>query len=314
MKNSVRYGNMKYLLSGLLYIFGLSLFCAVAFMLFEGSALNLALVGCAVIWSLFYAYSDKIVLIYLNAREVIDTDRQELFQRIKNEVYKTGQSEPKVYIYSGRQGNCFVSESRGTWSIVLERGLLKQLSSDQLEALVNYLFKFRRMGNPLIQTKVMGLSSSIYITIYWLVRNALILASLLYISLCALAVREYEMYSSHIIEGILLVVVGISLIFSIHRNGGLLIKKENVFFRVFSLFLMGLFRPVFFLFDLVSKKTKRIDASLALQAVVNRSEKESHTFDQLLVDHFKDNFSVKNLIVEHLESYPVLENCYFEKN
>lgn len=305
---------MKYLLSSLLYIFGLSLFCAVAFMLFEGRALNFALFFCAATWTIFYAYSDKIVLIYLNAREVIDTDRQELFQRIKNEVYKTGQSEPKVYIYGGSQGSCFVSESRGTWSIILERGLLKQLSSDQMEALVSFIFKFKRVGNPLIQTKVMGLSSSIYIAIYWLVRNALILASLFYVSLCALAAREYELYSSHIIEVVLLVLVGISLIFSIHKNGGLLIKKENVFFRVFSLFLMGIFRPVFSLFDLISKNTKKIDASLALQAVVNRSMKEKYTFDQLLVDHFKDNFSVKKLLVEHLESYPVLENCYFEKN
>ena len=100
---------MKYLVSSLLYFFGLMLLCVFCLILFEDKPLDISLIVTFVSWTLLYAYNDKLVLVYLSAREVIDTDEQELFQRIKNEVYKTNLPLPKVYLYSGNFSNCFIT-------------------------------------------------------------------------------------------------------------------------------------------------------------------------------------------------------------
>lgn len=301
---------MKYILSSSLYFAGLVLLCGMSFIVFEGQVLKLSLILSFVVWTVLYTYTDKLVLIYLNAREVIDTDEQELFQRIKNEVYKTDLPSPRIYLYGGNSKNCFVTESRGSWSVVIDKKLLKSLSEEELEAFVKFLFQYKLKAAALLQTKVMGLSSLLFLAVTALIRNLLWFVGIIYLLMIFQFLPVVKSNPSLYFSSIIL--VGIFLGLVIKRNSGIKLKSGGVLFRVISLFLMGLARPVFFLFDLIAKREYQVPGELALLPIVNRLERERYNYDQLMVDHLKENFSVKLMIVEHLESFPVLENCSFE--
>lgn len=303
---------MKYFLSSFLYFLGVMLLGVICFIVFEGQILKASLILSFAMWTLLYTYTDKLVLIYLNAREVIDTDEQELFQRVKNEVYKTDLPIPKIYTYNGNSKNCFVTESRGTWSIVFEKNLLKNLTSEQLEALVKFTFQYKLKAAPLVQTKVMGLSSFAFIFVCGLIRNFLALMILIYTTALAQQVLELGHGFQVNTEIAITLAIGLILASLVKLNGGVKLENSSIVFRVFSLFLLGLARPVFAFFDMIAKREKKIQGELALLPIVNRLEKPRYDFDQLMVDHLKENFSIQTIIVEHLESFPVLENCSFE--
>jgi len=117
---------------------------------------------------LIFIYSDKFILLFLGAREVIDADNQTLFQALKSETYREHEKFPKVYLYSGHRVKAFVLNSRNTWSVVLDRSLIKSLNQEQVEALVNYLIRYKKEANCKIQTLGMGVSSVIIRINYWI--------------------------------------------------------------------------------------------------------------------------------------------------
>jgi hypothetical protein len=118
--------------------------------------------------SLIFIYADKFILLFLGAREVIDADNQTLFQALKSETYREHESFPKVYLYSGHRVKAFVLNSRSTWSVVLDRSLIKSLNQEQIEALVSYLIRHKKEANCKIQTLGMGVSSVIIRMNYWI--------------------------------------------------------------------------------------------------------------------------------------------------
>lgn len=118
-------------------------------------------------WILVFIYIDKFILLFLGAREIIDADSQLLFQALKSETYRTHENLPSVYLYSGHRVKAFVLSSRDKWSIVLDRTLVKTLSQEQLEALVNYLIRYKKNGQSKVQTLGMGVSSVILKMNYW---------------------------------------------------------------------------------------------------------------------------------------------------
>lgn len=141
------------------------------YLLFEGMTLRVFVVLYLFLWALLYSYLDKVLLVLLNAREVIDTDEHNLFQNVKNTSYKTYQKIPRVYVYSGQKLNCFVFESRGEWAIVIERSLIKKLDEVQLESLVAFLYEFKKSKYAWIQTKAIGFCALIYSSAYWGLQN-----------------------------------------------------------------------------------------------------------------------------------------------
>jgi len=166
---------MKVLKTIGLYLITATVPCAILYLVLDGLLLRIGLVAYLLIWALFYTYIDKFLLVLLNAREVIDTDAQLLFQYIKNEAYKTYENVPKIYLYTGFQQNCFVFQSRREWTVVIERRLLDNLNKDQVESLVQFLFAFKQTKKAWYQTKAMGITTFVYSSIYWFLKYMLFL-------------------------------------------------------------------------------------------------------------------------------------------
>tara|TARA_Y100000780_G_scaffold227170_1_gene242581 strand:- start:47419 stop:48096 length:678 start_codon:yes stop_codon:yes gene_type:complete len=108
-------------------------------------------------WTLSYLYIDKIILFFLGAIEIIENDFQELFQQFKSETYKRFEKQPKIYLYSGKAQKCFIFESRGEWSIVLDRKLAAELDAVSTKALVEYLVTYKKTSAPWRITKSLGI-------------------------------------------------------------------------------------------------------------------------------------------------------------
>jgi hypothetical protein len=158
---------MKYLISCIIFILTLLPPCVGFVLLFEGRTLWILFGVFSLIWALVYKNIHKVLLLLLKAREVIDTDHQELFQNIKTNVYQNFKKTPKVYLYDGTFKNCFLLESRGEWIIVLDRKLLADMSSSAIEDLIVFLFNYHHTGMAFLRTKILGLCVLFYNILYW---------------------------------------------------------------------------------------------------------------------------------------------------
>jgi hypothetical protein len=154
--------------------FGLLLaLCVVPYVFFEGYNLIISTAIVVTSWSVLYLYIEKILLFQLDAREVIDTDQQELFQFLKNQSYTSSEKTPKVYLYSGSGLSCFVFESRNNWNIIIDRKLLNLIEVDQLESFVEFLFKYKKTGKVWLNTKAIGICCILFNFINWLLISLL---------------------------------------------------------------------------------------------------------------------------------------------
>lgn len=127
------------------------------FLIFDGVVRGVVFAVWFLMWSISYLYIDKVLLFLLGAIEIIDNDFQELFQQLKSETYKRFEKQPKIYLYSGKAQKCFVFESRGEWSVVLDRKLAAKLNATSIEALAEYLVSFKKTSAPWRMTKSLGL-------------------------------------------------------------------------------------------------------------------------------------------------------------
>ena len=116
---------------------------------------------------ILFWFSDRLILLSLGAREIIDADNQALFQSLKGQSYRYHEKAPKVYLYSGHRVKCFLVEKFGSWSIVLDRSLIKSLDKEQIEALVTYIIEYKKRGYGKIQTIGMGILAITLKFTYW---------------------------------------------------------------------------------------------------------------------------------------------------
>lgn len=151
----------------LIFISTLTLPCLGVFLLTGGIVRMSLLVVLLTIWLAVFWYSDKLILLFLGAREVADADSQDLFQSIKSHAYRNHEKLPKVYLYTGHRVKSFVIEKFGSWSIVLDRSLIKNLDKEQTEALVAYIIEYKKKGYGKIQTIGMGVLAIILRFTYW---------------------------------------------------------------------------------------------------------------------------------------------------
>ena len=131
--------------------------------LVQAVLLTLILVGVLTL----FLYSDKLLLLFLGAREVIDSDHQKLFQVLKSEIYREVEEMPSIYLYSGHRLKAFVLNLRSSWAIVLDRRLLEKLSDSELKSLVRYFISYKKLSISKSQTIGMGVSCSIIRSVYW---------------------------------------------------------------------------------------------------------------------------------------------------
>lgn len=167
---------MKTIYSITIFLLVAMLPCATLYIIFEGIFFEISLLLFLLVWGYAYFYLDKFLLMVLNAREVMDNDEQNLFQKVKNTAYKSIEKMPSIYLYSGHRPNCFVFESRGEWVIVIEREFLNQLTTEQLDALVQFLFLVKKDGHSWLYTKLLGIILLLHQFIFILLNKFLMLS------------------------------------------------------------------------------------------------------------------------------------------
>lgn len=164
---------MKILITFLIFLLTSIVPCAIIYLVFDGLVQVTLLSLYVVAWLLINYYLDKFILVFLKAREIMDTDRPVFYQAIKNQAYKNHTSEPKVYLYSGSSKKCFVIESGGRWSIVLDRNLVSSMGQSEIFALIDYLYRYRKTGHAWIQTMVLGAYVVTYSSLNWILDRLL---------------------------------------------------------------------------------------------------------------------------------------------
>lgn len=167
---------MKYLLTTILYFLSAALILALSSLILEGSPLYFTGGVLLVVWLLTFLNLHKLILVLLGAREIIDTDHQDLFQCVKFNVYGLSSKTPKIYSYSGTFKNSFILESEKEWIIVIDKKLLEDSSKEVLLELITYLFRYHQKGHALLKTKILGLSTLYYSFVFGLFRNIFLLS------------------------------------------------------------------------------------------------------------------------------------------
>ncbi len=164
-----------YILKAILTFIIVALFpAAIVYLLFSGFLQLFLLLFVLLAVALICLYSDKFILMFLGAREIIDADNQSFFQVLKTETYKELEDMPKVYVYTGHKVKAFVLNLRGEWSIVIDRKLLENVSEIQSRALVKYLLRVKNTQASKSQTIGMGTSAAIIKFNYWIWQRVII--------------------------------------------------------------------------------------------------------------------------------------------
>lgn len=166
---------MKYLIAFILYFLSASLFLGLCSLIWDGVVLYAIIFAVLIGWFFIFKNLHKFILVFLGAREIIDTDHQELFQLIKSSVYGRESKTPKIYSYNGSFKNCFLLESASEWIIVLDKKLLSDASGDVLSDLVGFLFTYHQKGHAFLKSKVLGLLVLYYQFLFIIFKNVFIL-------------------------------------------------------------------------------------------------------------------------------------------
>lgn len=278
--------------------------------------LDLVLLLIVLGWTVTFLFLEKILLIYLGAREVIDTDEQKLFQRLKNEAYKSFEKVPKVYLYSGNSKRCFILQSRKNWNLVIERSFLKKLGDQEVEALIEFLFRYKKSNDSEVQVKAIGIMVIAYFLIYSLIRFLPLLFLLtLLVFLGEFLVGFFGMWKGIFLLALFCMLTQVLLKLS-DRDGfrSLNFETNSIVFRVLSILLVGLSYPVLFLFEKIARRKKPIEANLSLEPVIRQLDLNRFSYYTFMEDHLKEDVSIKDLIINHIENFPLLESCVFVRD
>lgn len=142
-----------------------------AYLIF-GGALRMALVlGYLLVYLIVFQFSDKFILLFLDAREITEADNGQLFQTFKNNCYRSYVKLPKIYLYSGGRYNGFLLDNGSDWSVVIDRSMVENSDEQQLVALVDYLVKLKLTRSNWITTKAMGMAAMILKINYWIIEK-----------------------------------------------------------------------------------------------------------------------------------------------
>jgi len=159
---------MKFVISLFLYCLIYLPVAVVSYILLDESIFIIFSCIALTSWLFIYIYIDRILLIFLGAREVIDTDEHRFFQVIKNNAYKNRVIPPRVYIYNGNYEGCFLLESFSKWIVVLDKNFMVNLSAESAEKLVEFFYSYHTKGvSGFLKTKALGICVLFNAFIYW---------------------------------------------------------------------------------------------------------------------------------------------------
>jgi len=257
---------MNKILSICLYLTFSTVPFALLYVVFEGNLLLLLMTTYFLVSGFIYFYIDKIILILLKAREVIDADEQETFQCLKNESYKSFEKVPRIYLYSGNSISCLILEARNEWTVVMNRKLMRMLDLKQRESLAAFLFSYKKNMNSWYQTKMIGL-----------------------------------------------IIMNIKLNHWIFSNVFLINQKSHLF-RILSVFSLSMTRPFFIPFEKIAKRDRLVPANIELKPIQNQIEINNNSFEELMLNYFREDMNINSVIVSYIESFSVLNQIGIYKN
>lgn len=132
---------------------------------FEGGLRYALILTFLIIISLTLVYADKIFLVILRAREVVEEEAEEIYSIVNSISYRFSEKKPRVYVYSGFAHRAFSLESRGEWTLLFDREILNHANYDQVESLIMFLHDLKISKESWLMTKFLGLVSAMILLI-----------------------------------------------------------------------------------------------------------------------------------------------------
>lgn len=269
-----------------------------------------------VCWSVVYIYFDKVVLMLLRAREIINTDEQALFQTLKNKAYKFHESTPKVYLYNSELENFFIFESRGSWCIVLSRKLLDYLSSEQTSALIEFAFRYKKTNMTKLKTKCLGLSILYQIIIHKL-STYLFTLSLVVLILFSTSFISLEHFWATFLAKVF---VGFFIwgLFYFMRKVWMSFFQfsqdedfQKALYKSFFIFLTFLTKPFMIPVEICLKWSVKTKADPSLESFYLTAKEKNEQKDRVITNVFISDRSFEKNVTDYIESFPLLLECEF---
>jgi hypothetical protein len=94
-----------------------------------------------------FLFVDKFLLKVLNAKEIIETEKDEMYQLIKHQSFKNSVKSPKLFSYRGQIPKIFLLKGNRDYTLVFEESVFDQLSNEEVSSFVNFLLVNDRKGN-----------------------------------------------------------------------------------------------------------------------------------------------------------------------
>ena len=94
----------------------------------------------------------------------------------------------------------------------------------------------------------------------------------------------------------------------------LFLDSNSKYFKALTIFVFGLSRPLFMLFELLGRRKKDIVVGLELKPVLNQLNQSPMRLNEFIVSHFLENEKTEDLLLRYLDGFPVLENCGYEES
>tara|TARA_Y100000768_G_scaffold389043_1_gene391398 strand:- start:8904 stop:9662 length:759 start_codon:yes stop_codon:yes gene_type:complete len=247
----------------------------------------------------------------LKAREIINTDEQELFQVIKNNSYRHHQALPKVYLYNSSVENFFIFESKKGWIIVLSRKLLEQLDREKKEDLVELAYQYKKSKITKLKTKCLGLSTIYQIMIHGLSKYLKEFVQVLVVLFIISLVDELW---AKILVG-LLTWGGLTLLQKVWMKIFLINKEEDfktALYKAFYVFLTFLSKPFFLPIDYILGWSKKIKTSNSLKPFALMNNEVMNRNERIMTNVIITNRNFEQLIISYMERFPIFSECEFE--
>jgi|SRR5690554_2900564 len=106
-----------------------------SWLFFSGWLLTLSLIMIALFAVLVWNYSDKAILYFLGAREIMSSDEPLFYNEATQQAYKLSVEAPSLYFYNGSFERAFVLQNGENISLVISRSLLERAQREELSAI-----------------------------------------------------------------------------------------------------------------------------------------------------------------------------------
>lgn len=124
-------------------------------LIFSGWLLGFSLLVLMILAVLVWNYSDKAILYFLGAREVMSSDGPAFHKEAMQQAYKLAVPAPSLYFYNGSFERAFMLQSGKNISLVLSRSLLEGAQQDEFAAICFSLLIQAKKGLAPSRTKAM---------------------------------------------------------------------------------------------------------------------------------------------------------------